>query len=106
MKNFIIDNETMELNEAVQFLVDNFDDETYDNMLDDVYGDIEICGLSYAASIALYRVDEIAYKCGKNDYADSMSGDYQYELENMEDGDTTTICGYDVECTEEEEENE
>lgn len=34
----------MTLDEAVQFLVDNVTDEDYDNMLDDCFGDIEICG--------------------------------------------------------------
>lgn len=57
--------------------------------------------LKYAASIALYRVDEIAYNCGKSDYADSMSEDYKGELEDMEAGDTTTINDYEIECLEE-----
>jgi len=40
----------------------------YDEMLDDIYGEIEICGITYSASVALYRVDEIAYRVGMNDY--------------------------------------
>jgi len=35
--------------------------EYYDDMLDEMFGTVEICGIEYSASIALYRVDEIAY---------------------------------------------
>ena len=42
--------------------------------------DIIICGLSYSPSIALKRVDEIAYRCGLHDYADSL----MYDIEEVE----------------------
>jgi hypothetical protein len=42
--------------------------EQYDEMLDDVYAPINICGVVYSPSVALFRVDEIAYRCGMNDY--------------------------------------
>lgn len=42
--------------------------EYYDDMLNDIFGTIEICGYEYSASNALYRVDEIAYRVGMNDY--------------------------------------
>ena len=40
----------------------------FDDMLDEMFGTVEICGIEYSASIALYRVDEIAYRVGMNDY--------------------------------------
>lgn len=43
----------------------------YDEMLDDCYGDIDICGLQYNASNALKRVDQVAYSCGFNDWCDA-----------------------------------
>ena len=57
-------------------------EEYYADMLDDCYGEIEICGLSYAPSIALERVDPIAYNCGMNDFADSVWSDVKYDLEH------------------------
>ena len=87
-------------------ITDRMDDSVYDEMLDECYGEIEICGISYSASIALYRVDEIAYNCGRNDYYDSLSGDIEYELERMDDGEEQDFYGVTVECVEEEEEEE
>ena len=43
------------------------DESAYDDMLDECYGDIEICGLRYSASCALKEVDPIAYRCGLSD---------------------------------------
>lgn len=42
--------------------------EYYDDMLDEIFGAVKICGIEYSASRALYRVDEIAYRVGMNDY--------------------------------------
>ena len=52
---------------------------TYDEVLD-MGDDVIICGLSYSPSIALKRVDEIAYRCGLHDYADSL----MYDIEEVE----------------------
>lgn len=43
--------------------------ERYDDMLDEL-GDVTIGGLEYPHSIALKRVDEIAYRCGFSDWQD------------------------------------
>jgi AraC-like DNA-binding protein len=40
----------------------------YDEFLNEIYGDINICGIEYPASQALKSVDEIAYDCGFNDW--------------------------------------
>lgn len=56
--------------------IDNFekelDEDTYDEMLNSIYGDIEVCGYKYPASMCLYNIDEIAYNVGMSDLADSM----------------------------------
>lgn len=56
--------------------IDNFekdlDEKTYDEMLDSIYGDIEVCGYMYPASRVLYGVDRIAYNVELNALADSM----------------------------------
>jgi len=43
----------------------------YDEMLDELYGEIKICGYEYSASNALKEVDPIAYRCGFNDFCDA-----------------------------------
>jgi hypothetical protein len=49
----------------------------YIEMLDDCYGDIDICGIPYQASMALKEVDPTAFRCGMIDYEDSL--DHQYK---------------------------
>lgn len=44
----------------------------YANMLDECYGEVEICGFTYPASVALKNVDPIAYRVGMSDYEDSL----------------------------------
>lgn len=45
--------------------------DAFDEMLDDVFGDTLIAGMSYSTSRALREVDPIAYRCAFNDWADS-----------------------------------
>lgn len=65
----------------IQKEINNFDaseyisENDYDEMLNDCYGEIEICGMSYVASYALKEVDPTAYRCGYNDYVDSIDLD-------------------------------
>jgi len=42
----------------------------YDSFLDEVYGDVEIAGLTYATSEALKTIDPIAYRCDFLDWLD------------------------------------
>lgn len=77
-------------------------DDMYDEWLDEIYGGtVEICGLSYSPSIALERVDPIAYNCGKNDYIDGLASDIEYELET--EG-YSWFNGYEIELIDEDEE--
>lgn len=46
--------------------------EQYDEMLDEVYGEVQIGGYSYYTSNVLKNVDPIAYEEGFNDYVDSL----------------------------------
>lgn len=53
--------------------------EMYNDMLDDCYGILDVCGYQYNASIALERLDPIAYRCGFNDYIANLEDEYQLE---------------------------
>jgi hypothetical protein len=45
--------------------------EAYREMLNECYGNIEIAGLEYTTALALEQVDEIAFRCGFNDWTDA-----------------------------------
>lgn len=81
---------------AAQYIIDMMDESYYDDMLDEVYGDIEICGYTYAASTALFRIDRVAYDCGMSDYEDSIYGDIVAELEEMDADECREIYGCEV----------
>ncbi len=51
--------------------------EWYDDMLDDCYPEVKVGSLMYAQSVALYRIDPIAYQTGMNDYESSLRTDYE-----------------------------
>lgn len=55
----------------------------YDEMLDEVYGVVEIAGMNFDTSRALKECDPIAYRVGMVDYADSLIED-GYEVEGYE----------------------
>lgn len=65
-----LENSLREINDKIE----NFDasdyvsESDYDDMLDDCYEDVEICGYTYSTSVVLKRVDNVAYRCGFADY--------------------------------------
>lgn len=44
----------------------------FDDMLNEVYGAIDVCGYKYDASFALKFLDETAYNCYLSDWLDSQ----------------------------------
>lgn len=92
-----------------QKVIENVEDYYWDDYLDEIYGEVEICGHEYYASRALYLVDEIGYRCGKNDWLDGEYQDIVYSLERMADGDEEEYFGVTVryeEVSDDEEEEE
>lgn len=65
----------------IQNEINNFDasdyvaESQYDDMLDECYDMVNIGNLSYYPSKVLEAVDPIAYRCGYNDYVDSIDLD-------------------------------
>ena len=90
--------------DVAQLIIDDLDDDAYDDMLDECYGEVEICGMTYSPSYALYNLDPVAYRCGRDDYYDSFYGDIVYELGRMDYGDTEYFYGYTVELIDDDEE--
>lgn len=57
----------------------------YIDMLNDIYGDVSICGLSYGHGNALEAIDPIAFRCGLGDYESEIQTELEEAIEN-EDG--------------------
>lgn len=73
---------------AATYCAEHLSDERYDEFLDEVNEPVQILGLTYAPSVALFRVDEIAYHVGKNDWADNEYCDLVYELDRLDYNDS------------------
>jgi hypothetical protein len=56
---------------------------TYDEMLDETYGEVVIGSCSFYPSEIMKQMDEIAYNVGFDDYVDAQLGDNIYEVEEF-----------------------
>lgn len=103
MIKYVVDGEMefISVSECAEYIVENGIGETeYDEMLDECYEMVNICGYEYHPSYALKNLDSIVYNCGLNDYRSSQQSDIEYELNRMDDGDSDTWYGYEVEVIE------
>ena len=108
MRTFTVDDhKTFETErEVADYIVENMTEEYYDEMLDECYPPVKFGDLEYQPSIALYRLDEVAYRCGMNDYYDSLASDIVYDLERFDDEETEDFYGFSVVCNDPPEEDE
>lgn len=107
---YTIDNKTFYTPEDVaEWISENLDQDLYDEFLDEIHGEVEICGYSYQASLALERVDPIAYRCGFSDFQDMVYSEVKDELDGTTGNyvtETVELYGYEIECEEDPEEEE
>ena len=105
MIKYVVDGEMefMSVSECAEYIVENgINEQEYDEMLDECYEMVNVCGYEYYPSYALKNLDSVAYYCSLNDYRSSRQEDIEYELDCMSNGDNKNICyGYEVECIEE-----
>ena len=57
----------------------------FDESLDDSIPEIEICCLTYSPSHVLKNVDPTAYRCGLNDFVDSLDVEDSDEYEALQE---------------------
>lgn len=50
-------------------------EDAYANVLDECYGEVQICGYTYAASVALKKIDPLAYYVGLSEYEANLEND-------------------------------
>jgi hypothetical protein len=65
----------------------NISNNEYMNFLDDVYGDVTICGITYGAGRALEALDPVAFRCGLGDYESEIQSELEDAIENEDDSD-------------------
>lgn len=53
-------------------------EDMYEDMLNDCYETIDICGMKYDAGRALRLIDEIAFRCGVSDWCDEEFEEIRY----------------------------
>lgn len=66
----------------------------YDELLDEMYGDVLICGYVFSSSRALKELDPIAYRCGLLDFEDMLDQEYEEDCLD-EDFDQVIQDAYD-----------
>lgn len=83
------DNEVDRLYEAAieAWTEERSDEDQYEEWLNDCYGDVDVCGISYPAGRALRELDPIAFRCGRNDYENSLLdvAEHMIDREDFED---------------------
>tara|TARA_R100000656_G_C3891217_1_gene116623 strand:- start:36 stop:248 length:213 start_codon:yes stop_codon:yes gene_type:complete len=53
--------------------------EQYEEMLDEVYGEVKFGNLTFSPSSIIRELDETAYRIGLSEYEDSLLEDEDYE---------------------------
>ena len=57
----------------------------YQEMLNAVYGDVTICGMTYGQGDALEALDPVAFRCGLGDYESEIQSELEEAIENEDD---------------------
>ena len=69
----------------------------YMEWLDEVYGEVSICGYSYGAGQALEATDPVAFRCALGDYESNLQAEMEEALENEDDSDIEFIDDFEEE---------
>jgi hypothetical protein len=80
-----LEEEIEELEAEKERLENNENIDEYDDVLDDSYGEIDVCGIKYSASHLLKEVDPIAYSCGMNDFNDSRISEIEEKIHELKE---------------------
>ncbi len=79
-----IQEEIDDLAETIEELESKLTEDAYDELLDEIYGDIDVCGVDVSASQVLYDVDPTRYNVGRSDYRSEYEPDLGTAVEEME----------------------
>lgn len=104
MKWIVDGYEYNELSESVSAVIESIDTNRFDEYLDKIYGEFDVCGYNCTAAETLKAVDPTTYRRKFNEWKGSLSDDIEGELEDMSNGDATNLYGVDVSAEEAKEE--
>lgn len=81
-------------------------DSEYIDHLNEIYGDVEVCGYTYGAGNVLESQDPTAFRCSKGDYESSIQSELEEQLSREDSADIEFIEGDEYELSDDEEEEE
>lgn len=76
--------------------------EEWRDILNEMYGTVEVCGMTFGKGDLLEDADPTAFRCGKSDYENQLTSELESQLENEDDSDIEFIEDLDEEEDEEE----
>lgn len=76
----------------------------YIDHLNEIYGDVEVCGYTYGAGDVLESQDPTALRCGKGDYESEIQSELEDQLSREDSADIEFIEGDKYELSDDEEE--
>jgi len=75
--------ELKEKQDRLNVLENNENTDEYDEMLDQE-GNVNVSGLTFSPSAIVKEMDPTAYRCGMNDFNDSLIAELNDEIESLE----------------------
>lgn len=79
-------------------------DSQYIDYLNDIYGDVDVCGYTYGAGSLLEDADPVAFRCGKSEYESQIQSELEDQLSRENSDDIEFIDGDEFELSDEEDE--
>lgn len=81
-------------------------DSDFEDILNELYGDVDVCGLSFGSGSILVDADPTAFRCMKGDYEDGIQTELEDQLEREDSSGIAFIDGdeYDLDTEDEEDE--
>lgn len=64
-------------------------DSEYVDFLNELHGDVIVCGQEFRAGDLFKDADPTAFDCGKGDYENELQGELETDLENEDESDIT-----------------
>lgn len=96
-KGFDVDNGEVSVSES-----------EYVDYLDEIYGDVQVCGMTFGSGSLLQDADPTAFRCGKNDHESELQSELEDQLSKEDSDNIEFIDGDedDLDNDDEEEEEE
>jgi len=82
MSNFNINNVTFFRGFTVTNGQVDISNDEYQEFLNEAFGDVTICGMTYGQGDALEALDPVAFRCGLGDYEFEIQSELEEALEN------------------------